>query len=142
MAWWQSGYAADCKSVDAGSIPTQASIFLTKKINKIDHGLAASLPITLSRKTEILPHLTSRGELFPFPFRMQCSVITNDWRPILALCLSNISCHSSLSVQRWIKDHGIANPECCRGANLNPSCSVKAIVAELSSGVKLDTCDG
>lgn len=27
MAGWQSGYAADCKSVDAGSIPTSASIF-------------------------------------------------------------------------------------------------------------------
>lgn len=25
MAGWQSGYAADCKSVDAGSIPTPAS---------------------------------------------------------------------------------------------------------------------
>lgn len=25
-AWWQSGYAADCKSAYAGSIPTQASI--------------------------------------------------------------------------------------------------------------------
>ncbi len=28
-AGWQSGYAADCKSVDAGSIPTPASIFLS-----------------------------------------------------------------------------------------------------------------
>ena len=25
MAWWQSGYAEDCKSLYAGSIPTQAS---------------------------------------------------------------------------------------------------------------------
>ena len=25
-AWWQSGYAADCKSAYAGSIPAQASI--------------------------------------------------------------------------------------------------------------------
>ena len=25
MAEWQSGYAADCKSVNAGSIPTSAS---------------------------------------------------------------------------------------------------------------------
>ena len=25
QAWWQSGYAEDCKSLDAGSIPTQAS---------------------------------------------------------------------------------------------------------------------
>ena len=24
-AWWQSGYAEDCKSLYAGSIPTQAS---------------------------------------------------------------------------------------------------------------------
>ena len=28
MAGWQSGYAADCKSVDAGSIPTPASSYL------------------------------------------------------------------------------------------------------------------
>ena len=28
LAEWQSGHAADCKSVDAGSIPTSASIFL------------------------------------------------------------------------------------------------------------------
>ena len=27
MAEWQSGYAAACKAVDAGSIPTSASIF-------------------------------------------------------------------------------------------------------------------
>ena len=27
MAWWQSGYAEDCKSLYAGSIPTQASNF-------------------------------------------------------------------------------------------------------------------
>ena len=27
MAGWQSGYAAACKAVDAGSIPTLASIF-------------------------------------------------------------------------------------------------------------------
>ena len=26
LAGWQNGYAADCKSVDAGSIPTPASI--------------------------------------------------------------------------------------------------------------------
>ena len=25
QAWWQSGYAEDCKSFYAGSIPTQAS---------------------------------------------------------------------------------------------------------------------
>ena len=33
MAEWQSGYAADCKSVYAGSIPTSASVFfVTQKI--------------------------------------------------------------------------------------------------------------
>ena len=35
MAGWQSGYAADCKSVDAGSIPTSASKFLIKIFNKL-----------------------------------------------------------------------------------------------------------
>ena len=29
MARWQSGYAADCNSVNAGSIPTSASILNT-----------------------------------------------------------------------------------------------------------------
>ncbi len=31
MAWWQSGYAAACKAVYAGSIPTQASIAESSK---------------------------------------------------------------------------------------------------------------
>lgn len=31
MAWWQSGYAEDCKSFYAGSIPTQASNFFRKQ---------------------------------------------------------------------------------------------------------------
>ena len=31
MAWWQSGYAEDCKSLYAGSIPTQASNFESDK---------------------------------------------------------------------------------------------------------------
>ncbi len=31
MAEWQSGYAADCKSVNAGSIPTSASKNLDTK---------------------------------------------------------------------------------------------------------------
>ena len=31
MAWWQSGHAAACKAVYAGSIPTQASIAIRIK---------------------------------------------------------------------------------------------------------------
>ena len=31
QARWQSGYAAACKAVDAGSIPTPASIFTPNK---------------------------------------------------------------------------------------------------------------
>ena len=36
MAGWQSGHAAACKAVDAGSIPTPASInqWLTRALNK------------------------------------------------------------------------------------------------------------
>lgn len=34
LAWWQSGYAEDCKSLYAGSIPTQAS----KILNARDYG--------------------------------------------------------------------------------------------------------
>ena len=33
MAGWQSGYAEDCKSLNAGSIPTPASIFINKVKN-------------------------------------------------------------------------------------------------------------
>ena len=34
MAGWQSGYAEDCKSLNAGSIPTPASIYnLIKKMS-------------------------------------------------------------------------------------------------------------
>ena len=37
-AEWQSGHAADCKSVYAGSIPTSASIFnLLKPFLRINH---------------------------------------------------------------------------------------------------------
>ena len=31
-AWWQSGYAEDCKSLDAGSIPTQASTLKSTRL--------------------------------------------------------------------------------------------------------------
>ena len=34
MAGWQSGYAAACKAVDAGSIPTPASISPSNKIQQ------------------------------------------------------------------------------------------------------------
>ena len=34
LAGWQSGHAADCNSVYAGSIPTPASIISTKSISK------------------------------------------------------------------------------------------------------------
>ena len=36
-AEWQSGHAADCKSVYAGSIPTSASIIFLTDIIKICH---------------------------------------------------------------------------------------------------------
>ena len=35
MAWWQSGHAAACKAVYAGSIPTLASKFTTDLVNGI-----------------------------------------------------------------------------------------------------------
>ena len=35
MARWQSGDAADCKSVYAGSIPTRASIFCSGIISRL-----------------------------------------------------------------------------------------------------------
>ena len=42
MARWQSGDAADCKSVYAGSIPTRASIFSYIIIAKHSRGVANS----------------------------------------------------------------------------------------------------
>ena len=33
-AGWQSGHAADCNSVNAGSIPTPASIFITSTLSR------------------------------------------------------------------------------------------------------------
>jgi hypothetical protein len=33
MAWWRSGYAADCKSVHPGSIPGQASKLLLQALS-------------------------------------------------------------------------------------------------------------
>ena len=38
MAGWQSGYAAACKAVDAGSIPTPASIFINTQFNTCPGG--------------------------------------------------------------------------------------------------------
>ena len=35
MAGWQSGYAEDCKSLYAGSIPTPASILIVMLKNKV-----------------------------------------------------------------------------------------------------------
>ena len=35
MAGWQSGHAADCNSVYAGSIPTPASIYQTQENKEI-----------------------------------------------------------------------------------------------------------
>ena len=34
-ARWQSGYAADCNSVNAGSIPTSASIFSKRQLSTV-----------------------------------------------------------------------------------------------------------
>ena len=49
MAEWQSGHAADCKSVNAGSIPTSASKIIMK--NKIS---TAVIPVA-GRGTRMLP---------------------------------------------------------------------------------------
>ena len=38
MAGWQSGYAADCNSVYAGSIPTPASISFARMVKLVDTG--------------------------------------------------------------------------------------------------------
>ena len=45
MAGWQSGYAAACKAVDAGSIPTPASII--KKPCLFGHGFFVPAVIKL-----------------------------------------------------------------------------------------------
>jgi hypothetical protein len=48
LAGWQSGYAAACKAVDAGSIPTPASIYFPNKSQEV-----ASRTSGISR---LLPH--------------------------------------------------------------------------------------
>ncbi len=52
-AWWQSGYAADCKSAYAGSIPTQAS--------NSNRGLSSS---PRSAKKTLLRNCAERGFSF------------------------------------------------------------------------------
>ena len=57
MAEWQSGHAADCKSVHAGSIPTSASLvfMLSVKINNLDEAarFAVSQLIEFSKNKEV-----------------------------------------------------------------------------------------
>ncbi len=59
MAEWQSGHAADCKSVYAGSIPTSASKVNMKKISKAIIPVAGlgtrMLPATKAIPKELLP---------------------------------------------------------------------------------------
>tara|TARA_A100001015_G_scaffold293438_1_gene370027 strand:+ start:317 stop:1279 length:963 start_codon:yes stop_codon:yes gene_type:complete len=59
LAEWQSGHAADCKSVYAGSIPTSASIKIMKKITKAIIPVAGfgtrMLPATKAIPKELLP---------------------------------------------------------------------------------------
>ena len=57
-------YSSDCKSVDAGSIPTQASILLTNKINKIQLPLAV-LASCAFLQYECYSHSASRADSFP-----------------------------------------------------------------------------
>ena len=42
-ARWQSGYAAACKAVDAGSIPTLASIFFPWVFARLSIGLGSGM---------------------------------------------------------------------------------------------------
>ncbi len=44
MAGWQSGHAADCNSVYAGSIPTSASIGKARVVKSVDTGDLKSPP--------------------------------------------------------------------------------------------------
>lgn len=43
-AWWQSGYAADCKSAYAGSIPTQASISVQRPTVVCAERICSAIP--------------------------------------------------------------------------------------------------
>ena len=48
VAEWQSGYAADCKSVNAGSIPTRASnIPDSDSLISAGHGLVGTVSAQL-----------------------------------------------------------------------------------------------
>ena len=51
LAGWQSGHAADCKSVYAGSIPASASVEIIKRIIIFGLGyVGTSMAILLSQK--------------------------------------------------------------------------------------------
>ncbi len=72
-AGWQSGHAADCNSVNAGSIPTPASIFITSTLsppilvaNVANVGPDTSQPKSraLNRHKNLSAHFT-QGEISP-----------------------------------------------------------------------------
>ena len=75
MAGWQSGYAAACKAVDAGSIPTPASII--KKPCLIGHGFFVS-----AIKQMLQPKKICRNSLH-FMFR----IAMNYWRCFVKLLI-------------------------------------------------------
>ena len=66
MAGWQSGYAADCNSVYAGSIPTPASISFARMVKLVDTGdlkspahceRAGSIPAPGTSRHQAIIHL-------------------------------------------------------------------------------------
>ena len=46
MARWQNGYAEDCKSLYAGSIPARASIRFSKAITRLGKSFVMTRPLS------------------------------------------------------------------------------------------------
>ena len=74
MAGWQSGYAADCNSVYAGSIPTPASISEVKpsQLARVGEANAVCKALALCEPNDANPRLAA-GEIG----RLQCDALVS-----------------------------------------------------------------
>ena len=63
MAGWQSGHAADCNSVYAGSIPTSASILLKCPSGEIGRHRGFKIPRPQSVPVRVWPRAPFYGDI-------------------------------------------------------------------------------
>ena len=63
MAEWQSGYAAACKAVDAGSIPTSASIIILSKTQSPGGGIGRHKGLKIPRLNGLAGSIPAPGTI-------------------------------------------------------------------------------